>query len=241
MSTHGLPGAYSPPRYYSTVPEDEEVPSGQATSAYAPSPGLRRSWGVSTSTAAAASTASLPPVGQGYYLYYRLFTLDGALTVNTTFDPHDPLVGRIKTSSVAPPHYPLSLKRRLGEAEGLLDPQGLRMQLYPLASSLEVFAEGFVVGKLGTDVGATPDTAVALVMIDSRPIRDQAGWRVPTMTQHVGKYIYYTLHMPAGSIHSSCAFDPSEAYRTSTKCPITQALHRPHRREACMRILGCVS
>jgi len=54
-------------------------------------------------------------------VYYRVYTDDdGALPTQTPADRTDPYLGRIRATSITPPHTVSSLKRRLLDAEHLL-------------------------------------------------------------------------------------------------------------------------
>ncbi|KAF7296165.1 hypothetical protein HMN09_01084900 [Mycena chlorophos] len=152
-----------------------------------------------------ASTAQ-----HGHYVYYRLFASDGALVPQTSFDPSDPLVGRVMTTFVCPPYYPASLFRCLADAEHI--PQAGKWRLYKVRTSDTPMSERQLVGKLGVDVGSTPEEALMLVA-DNLPAaftegRAYAGAAQPGASQCV----YYSLHHAAGSIPSRHAFDPSEPH-----------------------------
>ncbi|KAF7365677.1 hypothetical protein MVEN_00441400 [Mycena venus] len=81
----------------------------------------------SESTMKAASSGSAPGPR---YLYYRVYSPDGAIPSKTAFDPRNPYVGCITASSIPPPHNGKSLKRCLVKAEDFTDPDGSRTLLY---------------------------------------------------------------------------------------------------------------
>ncbi|KAJ6626622.1 hypothetical protein B0H10DRAFT_1997879 [Mycena sp. CBHHK59/15] len=64
------------------------------------------------------------------YVYYRVYALDGVIPSKTGFNAGNPFLGRIKATSVPPPHTVASLKRCLAQAENLPDPMNLRTSLF---------------------------------------------------------------------------------------------------------------
>ncbi|KAF7299989.1 hypothetical protein MKEN_01321000 [Mycena kentingensis (nom. inval.)] len=147
----------------------------------------------------------------GYYIYYRVYTPDGALTALTAYDPSNPFVGRVKSSSVPPPHNALSIKRRLGEAEGICSAE--KGALYATCFSSAQLQDGFIAGRLGQDLGATPETALGLVVtaeafgkgnVEKRMAKEKS------LIDYRWDYVYYRLHTLTGTHPSKHAFDPLE-------------------------------
>ncbi|KAJ6570322.1 hypothetical protein B0H10DRAFT_2237941 [Mycena sp. CBHHK59/15] len=90
-------------------------------------------------------------------VYYRVYAPDGAIPSKTAPDPGNPFIGRIKATSVPPPHNVLSLKRTLGELEASRTPPAEKASM------------------LGLDLGATPETALAFVFGEGLSEKENAG------------------------------------------------------------------
>ncbi|KAJ7792106.1 hypothetical protein B0H14DRAFT_3565035 [Mycena olivaceomarginata] len=141
------------------------------------------------------------------YVYYRVYALDGML--RCTNGPN-PFIGRIKATSVPPPHTVASLKRALVQAEELPDPSGDLTGLFKTRDARKAMAKGARVDILTGELGATPQTPVALVFLadpeEALRVSDNDGVNsddeLPTL--------YYRLYNRAGEEHSVCAFDRRE-------------------------------
>ncbi|KAJ7073125.1 hypothetical protein C8F01DRAFT_1013107 [Mycena amicta] len=186
MHSHDRPPSLSPPAYATT---SDQSPAGGPS--------------------ALPSECEKP----GYYVHYRIYTLDGAITAQTAFDSGNPFVGRVKTNSVPPPHNALSIKRRLGEVEGFPDPNGTRTRLYASCAAPSSLENGELVAQLGHGVGATPETALGLVVIDdglSTKDRELVTLLDVGVLNYQPEYVYYRLHTISGPRSSAQRFDESE-------------------------------
>ena len=99
-------------------------------------------------------------------MYYRVYAPNGALSCKKPL-PGNPFIGRIKATSVPPPHTVASLKRALVQAEALPDPSGDLTSLFQTKDARAAMASTARVDILGGDIGATSQTAVALVFLSS--------------------------------------------------------------------------
>jgi hypothetical protein len=97
-------------------------------------------------------------------VYYRVYTLDGMLRCKKKHGPSS-FIGRIKATSVPPPHTVASLKRALVKAEALPDSTGDLTDLFETRDALAAMVKSAHVDILNGDLGATPQTAVALVFL----------------------------------------------------------------------------
>jgi hypothetical protein len=77
----------------------------------------------------------------------------------------NPFIGRIKATSVPPPHTVASLKRALVQAEELPDPSGDLTGLFKTRDARRAMAKGARVDILTGELGAMPQTPVALVFL----------------------------------------------------------------------------
>jgi hypothetical protein len=74
-------------------------------------------------------------------------------------------IGRIKATSVPPPHTVASLKRALVQAEELPDPDGDLTQLFEMTDAGTEMVPSARVNIMNGSLGATPQTPVALVFL----------------------------------------------------------------------------
>jgi hypothetical protein len=79
----------------------------------------------------------------------------------------NPFIGRIKATSVPPPHTVASLKRALVQAEGLPDPNGDLTGLFETRDAQTAMVTDARVAISTGDLGATAQTPVALVFLTS--------------------------------------------------------------------------
>ncbi|KAJ7504750.1 hypothetical protein B0H11DRAFT_1980636 [Mycena galericulata] len=153
-----------------------------------------------------------PDVGQRdrRYVYYRAYAPDGAIPSKTAWDPSNPLIGRVKATSVPPPLNVASLKRTLAHAESIPDPLGVRTVLWRLPSAQTSMDDEEKVSILGVGSGIalTPEDAVALVFIEE--LADGEKRDLPQIDSEVAQYLYYRLHTRTGEDQSVCGFDPEE-------------------------------
>ncbi|KAJ7146948.1 hypothetical protein C8R44DRAFT_758529 [Mycena epipterygia] len=151
------------------------------------------------------------------YIYYRVYTLDGAIPSKSAFDSNDPFVGRIAARSVPPPRTVTSLKKCLTNMENISDPAGLRSVIYltpaapaPMSNSEKVVILG---PGAGTFNGSTPETAFALVFLEDLTAAEIAATRTMNNGES-GKrnpeYIYYHLFTQVGEDTSTVSFNPHE-------------------------------
>ncbi|KAJ7686277.1 hypothetical protein B0H17DRAFT_1072205 [Mycena rosella] len=148
------------------------------------------------------------------YIPYRVYAPDGAIPARKAPDPGNPFIGRIKATSVPPPHNVLSLKRALGKAEGLLDPSGCRTLIYRLHSATLPEDATARVSLLGPGLGETPETAVALVFHGDLSKLEYEARCSPSVEEaartYTQQYVYYHLHTLSGEEPSARALDRSE-------------------------------
>ncbi|KAJ7687874.1 hypothetical protein B0H17DRAFT_678946 [Mycena rosella] len=122
----------------------------------------------------------------------------------------NPFIARIKATSVPPPYTVASLKRALVQAEELPDPSGDLTGLFKTRDARKAMAKGARVDILTGELGATPQTPVALVFLTdpeealrvSDNDRANSNYELPTL--------YYRLYNRAGEEHSVRAFDKKE-------------------------------
>ncbi|KAJ7881426.1 hypothetical protein B0H13DRAFT_2049556 [Mycena leptocephala] len=137
------------------------------------------------------TTDSTPPER---YIYYRVYTSDGAIPSKTAFDASKPFIGRITARSVPPPHIVTSLKRCFVKAENFTDPTGLRTVLY-LNSVAKTPMDNTA---KHTTLVVTPETALALVVVEDLTAQEAAAVKAIKISksQEDARYLYYKLGSP---------------------------------------------
>ncbi|KAJ7238814.1 hypothetical protein B0H12DRAFT_1326755 [Mycena haematopus] len=187
---------YDSPPDYATDAGDDWAPSRTQSD---PSP--------TSQTASTGSAASEPR-----YVYYHVYTPDGMLRWLKNFCRENPLVGRIKATSVPPPLTAASLKRAIVQAEGLPDPAGDLTALFQTRDAQIAMNTSARVDIFSGDLGATIKTPVALVFLNSpkeslvvvseNVVKDYLGNNLPLL--------YYRLYTRGGDAPSACPLDPTE-------------------------------
>ncbi|KAJ7430604.1 hypothetical protein B0H11DRAFT_2263146 [Mycena galericulata] len=135
------------------------------------------------------------------YVFYRVYDPDGPIPTRRGYEG-SPLIGRIKATSVPPPHTVASLKRALILAEQLPDPSGELTTLFQTKDARSAMDTAVRVGILAGNIGATPSEAVALVFHST----------LSKEAVHVlsDTYLYYRLYIPGGEDKSARSFDKRE-------------------------------
>ncbi|KAJ7083546.1 hypothetical protein C8R44DRAFT_822348 [Mycena epipterygia] len=148
------------------------------------------------------------------YVYYRVYTPDGAIPSKSAFDSNDPFVGRIAARSVPPPHNVASLKRCFVNAEKLSDPASSRTVLYLDAGASKPMPEAKKVTILGPALnGSTPKIAFALVFIEDLTGEERAtvdATKIRQRRENNPDYLYYNLFTRVGEDPSKVSFNPNE-------------------------------
>ena len=99
-------------------------------------------------------------------VYYQLYANNSEIPSKVAFDEEEPSVGRIRGDSVAPPHTPASIKRRISRVEET--PELTHADLFEDISSETPMKDGHFFSILGTDgPGLSPNEPMAIVQ---RPI-----------------------------------------------------------------------
>ncbi|KAJ7663318.1 hypothetical protein DFH06DRAFT_1189982 [Mycena polygramma] len=147
----------------------------------------------------------------GPYIYYRVYSMDGAIPSKTASDSASPFIGRILARSIPPPRKVEQLKRCVAKAESISDPQGLRTILYQDQAARYAMNLG---AKLTTNdgPGATPATALALLVADDLTLEENAAVNAIDVTQNCerSEYLYYQLYTWTGEDSSNTGFDSTE-------------------------------
>ncbi|KAJ6578033.1 hypothetical protein B0H19DRAFT_1253325 [Mycena capillaripes] len=156
--------------------------------------------------------SSPKPTSEPRYVYYRVYTLDGMLHCKKKHGP-SPFVGRIKVISVPPPHTVASLKRALVQAEGLPDYAGDLTGLFETRDDRTPMVSNAGVNILNGNLGATTQTAVALVFLASaeEPLPEAVDDEEEICAGNELPPLYYRLYNQGGEEPCRRAFERSEA------------------------------
>ncbi|KAJ7454631.1 hypothetical protein B0H11DRAFT_2287921 [Mycena galericulata] len=145
------------------------------------------------------------------YVYYRVYAMDGPLRCKK---PHEdnPYLGRVKATSVPPPHTSASLKRVLVQVEALPDPTGELTGLFQTNDACTVLASNGNVEILTGDIGETAQTAVALVFLAApeEPLNTPSTDEAVSADDDDVPYLYYRLYTRGGEDKSVRSFDAAE-------------------------------
>ncbi|KAF8205225.1 hypothetical protein K438DRAFT_1964311 [Mycena galopus ATCC 62051] len=152
-----------------------------------------------------------PSAFEPRYVYYSVYAPEGMLRWLKN-SQENPFVGRIKATSVPPPHTIASLKRALVQAEGLPDSIGDLTALFQTRDSRTPLATTARVNIFNGDVGATAKTPMALVflrnpkeslqVVSENDVKDYLGNELSPL--------YYRLYSRGGEASSSRPLDPGE-------------------------------
>ncbi|KAJ7748288.1 hypothetical protein DFH07DRAFT_747376, partial [Mycena maculata] len=141
-------------------------------------------------------------------VYYRVYTVDGAILSKSAFDPGDPFIGRIAARSVPPPHTATSLKRRLANAENLSDEAGLTATLFlnPCAQTAMLPTDNVAILN-----GTTSETPFTLVLSEEPPM-ERNNTAAPVVKNKVDnqRYLYYRLYTQVNEDPSTAAFNTAD-------------------------------
>ncbi|KAJ7652971.1 hypothetical protein B0H17DRAFT_1214790 [Mycena rosella] len=146
------------------------------------------------------------------YVSYCVYGLDGPISPKGVFGGSNPLIGRIKATSVPPPHTVDSLKRALVQAEGLPDPVGALTSIYQIMDARIAMVAGARVAILAGEIGAMPQTPLALVFLAEQP---NAAAHVSTTSDDIvtgepPRWLYYRLYTRGGEAPSTLSLDAAE-------------------------------
>ncbi|KAJ7676604.1 hypothetical protein DFH06DRAFT_1291581 [Mycena polygramma] len=151
----------------------------------------------------------------GPYVYYRMYTMDGAIPAKSAFDASNHFVGRIPARSVPPPLSVASVKRCVAHTEGLSDPEGLRTDLYQnmaAKSAMETTAR-LDIWEGSNNPGNSPGTAFVLLVIDDLTPEEAMAVDAKVDVGHSethSDYLYYQLYTPVGEDSSKTCVDSDE-------------------------------
>ncbi|KAJ7213386.1 hypothetical protein GGX14DRAFT_563710 [Mycena pura] len=120
-----------------------------------------------------------------------------------------PFVGRIKATAIPPPHTVASLKRALVHAEELPDPTGELTGLFETKDSRTAMLPGSQMFILTGNIGATPETALALVFHAELGTNTSSFEHLSTLMSPP-KYLYYRLYMHTCEDTSAHSFAEGE-------------------------------
>ncbi|KAJ6460858.1 hypothetical protein DFH09DRAFT_959610, partial [Mycena vulgaris] len=146
-------------------------------------------------------------------VYYRLYAPDGMLACKKL--DQNRFIGRIKATSVPPPHTVASLKRALVQAEELPDPDGGLTQLFPTTEAGAAMVPSARVDIMNGNIGATSQTPVALVFLINPQQSLQWVSGVDSgmfqgSTLNTAELVYYRLYNSGGEESSLRSFEADE-------------------------------
>ncbi|KAJ7135837.1 hypothetical protein C8R44DRAFT_769142 [Mycena epipterygia] len=155
--------------------------------------------------------SSQNPAFEPRYVYYHVYSWDGIVRCRKKYGPN-PSIGRIKATSVPPPYTVATLKRALVQAEGLPDPTGALTVLFQTRDARTAMVKSARVDILTGDLGATAQTAVAVVFLttpkERLPVASDDG--ADDEASDGPPPLYYRLYNRGGEERSVRSFDASE-------------------------------
>ncbi|KAJ6512341.1 hypothetical protein DFH09DRAFT_1197249 [Mycena vulgaris] len=152
-----------------------------------------------------------PPSLEPRYVYYRVYGLDGPIRPKGEYGGSHPFIGRIKATSVPPPHTVASLKRALVQAEDLPDPNGELSGLFQSNEARTAMSAAMRVAILTGDIGATPETAFALVFLaELVNVNVYVSSEDEIAAGQIPQWLYYRLYTRGGEDRSARSFDSEE-------------------------------
>lgn len=148
------------------------------------------------------------------YLYYRLYTREGAIATSKPIYANDPFIGRTLPKLITPPHMARNVINHLCGIEGFsVDTVG---SLFESLSSQTAIEESTRLSLKGHDgPGASEDDPIALVVgIWDVTNRSAAGGEhskdLPDTDSHKPHYVHYHIYDKDGAIPSKTSFNPDD-------------------------------
>ncbi|EDR06317.1 uncharacterized protein LACBIDRAFT_329007 [Laccaria bicolor S238N-H82] len=149
------------------------------------------------------------------YLYYRLYTKDGAIQSFNPIYSNDPSISRILPKSITPPHTALSLKKHLCKIEGVAGSNALLFEALSSDAAIPDSTRLKLRGHLGLGVSSREPMAlvVGVVEVENRSSGPDQAQEVVSENpdQHETHYIYYRVYDEEGEVNSRTAFDGNDA------------------------------
>jgi hypothetical protein len=120
-------------------------------------------------------------------VYYRIYTVDGAITSNQMAISSDPSLGRVNTILIAPPHTVISIKRCLCHLERISNYKNTSLFFTASCKSPMKDADQVSILNVGAGPGVRPSEPMALVVM--LPDRDRLFYNVKSVR---GSSVYDT-------------------------------------------------
>lgn len=150
------------------------------------------------------------------YLYYRLYTKDGAIESYNYIHSNDRSIGRILTKAVAPPHTVSSLKRYLCKIEGFPASGAENSVLYDtLSSQFAIMPDSTQISLLGhSGIGSSVDDPAVLVTgnenFEKRAGNTDVSKDLSETHTKDTRHVYYRVYDDMGEITSKTHFDKDD-------------------------------
>lgn len=156
-----------------------------------------------------ANTARAPR-----YLYYRLYTKDGAIRSINPIYANDEFIGRTRSRLITPPHTALSLKNHLCKIEGFnAGTSSTLIESFLNTEAMDASARVPLKGDSGP--GLSEDDPMILVVEPrgdekrSLPLKQSA---LPDSVPHEPRYLYYQIYDKGGAIATKMSFDTDDEF-----------------------------
>ncbi|KIK06076.1 hypothetical protein K443DRAFT_308465 [Laccaria amethystina LaAM-08-1] len=152
-----------------------------------------------------------------HYIYYRLYTNNGALKSNNPIYSNDRFICRILSRSVAPPHTVASLKRHICRIEGFESSgSDISYKLYSSLSErvpLEDSTRLSLRGNPGPGSSET-DPMALMVAVSAVEKRSMAASTLDPKTlpewSDEPRYVYYRVYDQGGEVSSKTSFNETD-------------------------------
>ncbi|KIJ89835.1 hypothetical protein K443DRAFT_687108 [Laccaria amethystina LaAM-08-1] len=157
----------------------------------------------------AADTAKAPR-----YLYYRLYTKDGAIRSINPIYANNEFIGRTRSRFITPPHTVLSVKNHLCKIEGFnAGTSSTLIESFSDAEAMDASARVLLKGDSGP--GLSEDDPMILVVEprgdEKRTLSLKQGV-LPNSVPHEPRYLYYQIYDKGGVIATKMSFDTEEEF-----------------------------
>ncbi|EDR06225.1 uncharacterized protein LACBIDRAFT_300505 [Laccaria bicolor S238N-H82] len=145
------------------------------------------------------------------YLYYRLYTKDGAIESLNPIYSNDPFISRVLPKSITPPHTALSLKKHLCKIEGEAGSNAVLFEALSNYAAIPDSTRLKLRDHLGLGVSSLEPMAL---VVGAAEVEKRSSGPDPQASEnldpHETHYIYYRVYDEDGEVNSKTTFDRND-------------------------------